>query len=270
MIILIDSGNSRIKLGWLDLQGASSQREPAATAVDKLELGELGEWIAALPSRPQLAMGVNVAGAPRAAAISTLLRRYNCPVQWIRAQATTLGLTNRYHEPTQLGPDRWISMLGVLGRLAEQHPPFILACFGTATTIDTVSPDNIFEGGLILPGPTMMHRSLAAGTATLPLADGAAVDYPTDTLAAIASGIAAAQAGALGRQWLTGWRRYGQAPAIYVAGGSWPDVAAETERLLNAISTAVGLAATPLYVDNPVLDGLALLAARYRPPNPLN
>jgi len=263
MIILLDSGNSRIKLGWLDLQCALNAREPAARVVDTLESAALGQWIAALPSAPQGAIGVNVAGAPRAAAISALLRQHGCPVQWVSAQATTRGLINGYRDPAQLGPDRWISMLGVLGRLPAQHPPFILACFGTATTIDTVSPDNVFAGGIILPGPTLMRRSLASGTANLPLANGPALDYPTDTRAAITSGIAAAQAGALGRQWLTGWRRYGQAPAIYVAGGSWPDVAAETGRLLAQISAAVGLAVTPIYVDNPVLDGLASVAADY-------
>eukprot|EP00887_Chlorella_sp_A99_P003806 scaffold32.g3806.t1 len=114
-----------------------------------------------------------------------------------------------------------------------------------------------------------MRCSLAAGTATLPLARGPAVDYPTDTVAAIASGIAAAQAGALGRQWLAGWRLYGQAPAIYVTGGDWPDIAAEAQRLLIEISAAVGMKATPLYLDNPVLEGLAMLATHYPPPIPL-
>ena len=42
---------------------------------------------------------------------------------------------------------------GVLSRLPGAHPPFLLASFGTATTIDTVGPDNVFAGGLILPGP---------------------------------------------------------------------------------------------------------------------
>jgi type III pantothenate kinase len=268
MIILIDSGNSRIKLGWLDLQDVPHQRETAATAFDKGELAALDDWIAALPLRPRLALGVNVAGEPQAKALSTLFQQHRCKVHWIRAQAETLGLINCYKKPEQLGADRWISLLGILGHLPAQHPPFMLASFGTATTVDTVGPDNVFAGGLILPGPTMMRRSLAAGTATLPLAKGLPVAYPTDTLAAIASGIAAAQAGALSRQWLAGWRLYGEAPTLYVTGGDWFDIAVESQRLLTEIGTAIGLEAMPFYLDNPVLDGLALLAANYqRPPS---
>ena len=61
------------------------------------------------------------------------------------------GTDQRYRQPAQLGSDRWAAA-GVC-RLPGAHPPFLLASFGTATTIDTVGPDNVFAGGLILPGP---------------------------------------------------------------------------------------------------------------------
>ena len=70
------------------------------------------------------------------------------------------------------------------------------------------------------------------GTANLPIANGQVVAYPVDTHEAIASGIAAAQAGAVVRQWLAGRQRYGQTPQIYAAGGGWPEVHQEIERLL--------------------------------------
>ena len=66
----------------------------------------------------------------------------------------------------------------MLSRLPGAHPPFLLASFGTATTIDTVGPDNVFAGGLILPGPAMMRNALAHGTANLPVADGASSPIP--------------------------------------------------------------------------------------------
>lgn len=214
MIILIDSGNSRLKVGWLDPSSPDMPREPAAVAFDGLDLDALDRWLAALPQRPSRALGVNVAGAERGAAISAILQRHGCAVTWASSQATTLGLVNRYKTPSQLGADRWASLLGVLSRLPGAHPPFLLASFGTATTIDTVGPDNVFAGGLILPGPAMMRNALAHGTANLPIAEGQVVPYPTDTHEAIASGIAAAQAGAVVRQWLAGRQRYGQTPQI--------------------------------------------------------
>jgi type III pantothenate kinase len=73
--------------------------------------------------------------------------------------------------------------------------------------------------------------------------------------------VAAAQAGALLRQWLQGHERYGVGPDIFVAGGGWPEVAAETQRLLRQVCQAGGLAAPTLCpLQHPVLDGLARMA----------
>ena len=38
MIILIDSGNSRLKVGWLDASNPDMPREPAVVAFDGLDL----------------------------------------------------------------------------------------------------------------------------------------------------------------------------------------------------------------------------------------
>jgi type III pantothenate kinase len=173
-------------------------------------------------------------------------------------------LTSRYTRPEQLGADRWVSMLGVSAALSGQamRPPFLLATFGTATTLDTVSGNGIFEGGLILPGPALMRQSLVSGTANLPFAHGSLQDFPTDTHQAISSGVAAAQAGAVVRQWLAGFRRYGQAPTIYAAGGGWQEVEAETRRLLADAATAMGLLPPEVrLIENPVLKGLAFIAS---------
>ena len=260
MILLIDSGNSRLKVGWRDPSDTRQPREPAAVAFDNLDPHALGDWLAGLSRKPRRAVGVNVAGQARGDAIAEVLGRHGCRVDWLRAQARTLGLVNGYANPAQLGADRWASMLGVLARLPREHGPFVLACFGTATTIDTVGADNVFPGGTILPGPALMRSALAKGTANLPLAEGAVAAYPTDTHQAIATGIAAAQAGAVVRQWLAGHERYGTPPELYVAGGGWPEVRAETERLLAQAGAARGATPVPVYLDSPVLDGLAAWA----------
>ncbi|CAM4212618.1 type III pantothenate kinase [Bordetella muralis] len=296
MILLIDSGNSRLKVGWLHPSaatgtssntecapangntapldsesnnngptGAPGSREPAAIAFDNLDPHALGDWLGTLTHKPISALGVNVAGDERGAGIRDALARHNCPVHWITSRAQLLDLKNSYTQPAQLGADRLVSLLGVRSRLAPGHPPFVLASFGTATTIDTVGPDDTFIGGLILPGPALMRSSLARGTANLPLADGPVTDFPTDTHQAIASGIAAAQAGAVVRQWLAACQRYGQPAALYVAGGGWPEVEHETQRLLAQAGSTMSPVATPCYLDRPVLDGLALIASQPDP-----
>lgn len=252
--LLIDSGNSRLKIG---LRHADGGREDQPLAFDNLDFEALGRWLDSLPKRPAQAVGVNVAGAERGQAIADTLSSRGCAVHWQQSRREALGLHNHYDRPEQLGADRWAALLGVLARLPAQRPPVLLACFGTATTIDTIAPDNAFPGGLILPGPAMMRNALNRGTANLPFAEGAIADFPTNTVQAIASGIGAAQAGALVRQWLVAERRYGVAPEIYVAGGGWPEVREETERLL----ADAGAVAMPQVLAGPVLDGLAALVA---------
>jgi type III pantothenate kinase len=145
----------------------------------------------------------------------------------------------------------------------------LLASFGTACTLDTLANPRdehgvrhaSFVGGLILPGPLLMARSLSDGTAQLPYAQGEPADYPTTTQGAIASGIAAAQSGALLRQWRTALQRFGMPPRVFVCGGGWPLVENEVRRTLARAQDDLGVPAdAPRYLLSPVLDGLAWLA----------
>lgn len=260
MIVLIDIGNSRIKLGWLD--PATGERETEPAALDRGEAqAQLQHWLTQLPSPPSRAVGTNVAGDTAAQRLETVLQSHGCPVRWYRAEPARFGLSNGYTRPEQLGADRWAAMLGLRTHLPSQHGPVMLASFGTATTIDTIGPDGHFPGGLILPGPALMLESLARNTANLPLVNGAAVEYPTDTHEAIATGVAAAQAGAILRQWLAGFHLYGEAPEIYVTGGGWPHVANETRRLLTEAARLRGIRPPAVHErTHLVLDGVATLA----------
>src|SRR5690606_21810352 len=139
----------------------------------------------------------------------------------------------------------------------------LLASFGTATTVDAISPEGMFVGGLILPGPQLMLSALAQGTANLPLATGVSTSFPTDTHSAIRSGVAAAQAGAVVRQLLELRHRWPHRKLqLYVTGGGWPVVEAELGRAL-ALS---GFTLQTHFVDNAVLDGLAVVAQTIRSP----
>ncbi|WP_171961912.1 type III pantothenate kinase [Bordetella trematum] len=258
MILLIDSGNSRLKVGWLD--PLSGHREAQAEAFDNLDLQALARWLPTLAVKPVRALGVNVAGQARGQDIAAILAASGCPMHWVQPQRDALGMTCAYRDPAQLGADRWAAMLGLKTRLSQGHGPALLASFGTATTLDTLGPDDCFIGGLILPGAALMRASLARGTANLPLAEGLLADFPTGTHEAITSGVAAAQAGALARQWLAGRERYGQPPALYVCGGGWHEVRAEVEQLLPRLADGGRAAPLPQALHSPVLDGLAALA----------
>ncbi|MEN9590886.1 MAG: hypothetical protein RLZZ481_2672 [Pseudomonadota bacterium] len=250
MIVLLDVGNSRIKLGW---HHPAMGREAAVHAMAFSPLAQLPEalrkWLSTLPVQPREARGVNVAGHVVAQLIEQALAEAGCPIQWILPTTEHLGVRNAYDKPAQLGADRWAALLGLAGHFHESQAPLVLATFGTATTIDTLSPDKVFKGGLILPGPALMRQSLAQGTANLPLASGATTEYPTHTLQAIATGVVAAQAGAVWRQCDIAQKHFGVAPLLCVSGGGWPEVEAEVRRMLAGLKIE--------FIANPVLDGLA-------------
>ena len=181
--------------------------------------------------------------------IEQTLAEAGCPIQWTLPSVEDLGVRNAYDKPTQLGADRWAALLGLAGHFQDEKAPLVLATFGTATTIDTLSPDKTFKGGLILPGPALMRQSLAQGTANLPLASGASTEYPTQTLQAIATGVVAAQAGAVWRQCDITQKFFGVAPILCVSGGGWPEVETEVRRMHSGLKIE--------FIANPVLDGLA-------------
>lgn len=280
MTVLIDAGNTRIKLDWLDIE--SQRRASRVLAFTANDIHTVHRWLNELPMRPSAAVGVNVAGPAMAATLDEVL---GYSVRWLKASPEAFGVRNGYREPEQLGADRWAAVLGLAWheqkrRLAEPAAGgcAMLATFGTATTIDTLRPvgaQRVFEGesrfefpgGLIFPGPEMMSAALSSGTANLPHARGDTALFPSHTHQAIATGVAAAQAGALLRQWLAGLELCGVPPVVYVSGGGWPLVRDETQRLLGVTCDRLGLPTQPMrWLEAPVLDGLARLAAMSHDP----
>jgi len=262
MMLLIDSGNSRIKLGIVRGQAYDGLPRLVTAALDNRDMPGVQTWLSTLDEPVTQAWGVNVAGPDQQQRIERLLADQGITLRWRHAQVRTGWLRNGYQQPAQLGADRWASMVGVAARMGKPGRPFILACFGTATTIDVVDDQGLFRGGMILPGPALMRHSLSTGTADLPLATSASTLFPTDTHAAIATGVAAAQAGAFARQCRLALQHYGQVPAMYACGGGWHDVEAETRRLVaDVLPASVGSTDLIEFLSHPVLDGLAFMAS---------
>ena len=262
MMLLIDSGNSRIKLGIAQEQADEGLPQLVTAALDNRDMPGVQTWLSARSELLTQAWGVNVAGPEQQQRIERMLADQGITIRWQRAQIRTGWLRNGYRQPAQLGADRWASMTGVMARMGQPGKPFILACFGTATTIDIVDDQGLFQGGMILPGPALMRHSLSTGTADLPLASADSTLFPADTHAAIATGIAAAQAGAFARQCRLALEHYGQVPAMYACGGGWHDVEAETRRLVaDVLPASAGSTDVIEFLSHPVLDGLAFMAS---------
>lgn len=76
-----------------------------------------------------------------------------------------LGLKIKYKNPHEVGADRLANAVAVKNLYSV--PAFVID-FGTAVTIDVVSAQGDYLGGVILPGIEMVRRALYENTALLP------------------------------------------------------------------------------------------------------
>lgn len=190
MIVAIDAGNSRIKWGLSD--GSDWIARGVVATADAAWLSEAAdEW----PADARVVV-CNVAGAAVGRSIAATLALRHRDVRHFSASAECCGVTNAYETPMQLGADRWAALIGAHARHAG---PSLVVCAGTATTIDLLSDDGSFRGGVILPGFDLMRSALAGNTAQLPLAEGDYCAMPRNTMDAIVSGCLNAQLGAIER-----------------------------------------------------------------------
>lgn len=244
-ILVIDVGNSRMK--WA-MRGPSGWT--ARGAVANQDIGSLAVRDWQNLERPARAVGVNVAGEAARVRVEGQLGRWRLPVEWLTATTEAGGVFNRYQVPSQLGADRWVSLVAARRRAvaANESVPrgCVVANVGTAVTIDALDGDGVFRGGLILPGIDLMLRALADNTAGLRTAPGSFHDFPTTTADALFSGAVQAACGAI-EQMRSRVRGHGPEVTCYLAGGSAPDLSPH-------------LAAPVELVENLVLEGVLVLA----------
>ena len=235
-ILAIDAGNSRIKWGVHD-----GRAWTATGAIETARAGELSESLRGIKAAG-LAIASNVAGAAVQAAIEAACK--GLAVRFVRSEASRLGVTNGYRDPSQLGTDRWVALIAA-HHARPGHKLVINA--GTALTIDALTGDGRFLGGLIVPGPALMRRSLDRATAALRESEGAVRDFPASTPEAIATGAVLACAGAADRL-AKSMDAHGTPPGLIILSGG----------AARELAPALGLP-HELH-ENLVLDGLQLIA----------
>lgn len=141
----------------------------------------------------------SVAGPAAEAELSKLLQqRWGVAPWFARSQAQTRDLVNSYRDPSRMGVDRWLAMLG-----ARRLNPgrCCVVDSGSATTIDLVAASGEHEGGYIFPGAALMERALLLDTDRVRFAEdvGYGLAPGSSTAEAVRHGIALAQVGAVSR-----------------------------------------------------------------------
>lgn len=236
-LLALDAGNTRVKWGVADAKGWV-----ATGAVASARPEELREALTRAP-RPSRAIASNVAGPVVLAALERACLAVGAPLRVIRSEAAQLGVASGYKDPAQLGSDRWAALIAAH---AAHTGHKLVVNAGTALTVDALTKDGKFLGGIIVPGPSLMRASLDRGTAGLRLTEGAFHPFPESTPDAITSGAIQAAVGAITRM-RDAMASAGVAPARVVLSGGAANEIAEHLPIEAAIH------------ENLVLDGLVLI-----------
>lgn len=217
--LLVDFGNSRLKWAWC---GPGETWSSGGVVHRGRELPALLEEVwGATPRTPDRIVVASVTSSERRTALGDwVYARWGRVPTVIQAEACRLGVINRYRDPAALGADRWAALIAVRGLTARSA--CVVDC-GTAVTVDALTAEGEFLGGVILPGVDLMRESLLAGTALVraAAAGGEASCVGRSTQEAVAGGALYGLAGAIERVLAEQARLLAGAagPVVFLTGG---------------------------------------------------
>ncbi len=244
-LLVLDVGNTRLKWGLY----ARAQPNAELLSGGAMLLEEVDQLSRVLTKQPRAdrVIGCAVAGAVVTARVCAEIDALGLRCNWISAQAEQCGVRNSYATPSLLGADRWAAQLGARQRVPDQAAMVISV--GTAVTVDCISREGVFIGGIILPGFGLMLKALEMGTAGLRVPEGEISDFPTNTSDALMTGGALAISGAARQMHARLQARAQGDVTVLLTGGAAPK-----------LHDALGLPYR--YVEHLVFEGLLCIAAQ--------
>ncbi len=159
MILLVDIGNSQIK--WTTIQSkvlADSQYFSRPKTGIKAALNKAWKSLDDI----EAVFVSNVAGDKIAAQLTEWIdKQWKLTPVFVQSEKRRFGVTNAYEQPETLGVDRWLAI--VAGRQHARQVTCVIDC-GTAITVDEKGQH---QGGLIVPGLSLMKKMLTDNTDAL-------------------------------------------------------------------------------------------------------
>ena len=170
MLLCLDVGNSQIHGGVFDGETLKCQFRKSTQPLDSSD--ELGIFFAAVLREN----GIDPRGIKRVAICSVVpaalhalrgasVKYFQCEPFVLQAGVKT-GLKVRYRNPHEVGADRIAGAIAATRRYPKQD--LLVVDCGTATTIEVVTADADYLGGVILPGVGVSASALSSNTAKLP------------------------------------------------------------------------------------------------------
>jgi type III pantothenate kinase len=232
MLLVIDAGNSNLKLGVFRGTELLAQWHLLTERARSAE--QYGSEIKELFARA----GVDV-GEVEGIAIASVVPQLDQALSEIAAQdfgvtplfvdhTTDTGLKLRYDTPSELGADRIVDGAAAL---AKYGAPCIVVDFGTATTFNAVNAAHEYLGGVIAPGVMISAEALFSRAAKLPRVE---IERPekvigTSTRGAMQSGLYHGYAGLVDGVLEKMIAEMGSRPRVVATGGLAPRIAAASK-----------------------------------------
>jgi type III pantothenate kinase len=186
MLLVIDAGNSNVKIGLFngtELVGRRYLSTDVARSRD-----EYGKEIRELFDFKDVKGIVIASVVPALNPTLQQLAETHFQLQPLFVDHANAGLKIVYDQPSSLGADR---IVDVVAAVAKYGAPCIAVDFGTATTFNVVNAASEFIGGAISPGLMTCSEALFSRTAKLPRVEFERPESAigSSTIAAIQSGL---------------------------------------------------------------------------------
>jgi type III pantothenate kinase len=250
--VAADVGNHRIKLGLFESGSQPGAPEPGrwlAIDDDDRELDRITDWLAAAATE-SVSWWIASVNRPTAGRLIDYLRAARPDDRVVLLAADDLPLTVALERPDMVGIDRLIDAVAA-NHLRDPGRPAIIVDLGSAITVDLISHEGAFLGGVIMPGIAMSARALHEFTDLLPQIEMSELTTPPpplgdSTVPAMRSGLFWGAVGGI-RQLieLLGDQTTGQ-PDVFLSGGAGPAVAQLLGRTVRHVPhlTLAGIALT--------------------------
>ena len=190
MKLLLDVGNSRWK--WMlatdGEAGIAGVGEPLAFY--EMENAITAQWGSLTQVQSMLVSSV-AADAINQQITAWAHTALKLDPQFARVQKCHGGVTVGYGELKNLGVDRWLAMLAAWSKVGGEC---VVVDAGSAITVDYLDADGLHQGGLIVPGVSLMRSALFQNTAAVKIES---LTLPPewhpgcDTLPCVANGLSA-------------------------------------------------------------------------------
>jgi len=234
MLLALDVGNTNIVVGVFEGQKmvehwrVRTDRERTADEHGLLVTHLL--QYACLP--PQGVKGIIISNVvpPMTDALLGMARRFFHVEPIFVSHELDLGVPIRYHNPSEVGADRLVNAVAAIHKYGA---PAIVVDFGTATTLDVISPQGEYLGGCIMAGVGISAEALFRTAARLPRIELVAPEHVVGrtTVEAMQSGILLGYAGAIDALVERICKELGCAATVVATGGLSERIAAETRTI---------------------------------------